>query len=354
MEAVMSETTKEIRKISPTNTKQEMLEAYNTLLKQIQERDSLDLKPEVEMEKKRVKETLEITDSLSSEGVVKSIGNLRLEVGKMLTQLSDHLEEEVNKYRKVKEAIEIKNKELEEIYGIDKAAQSLAALIEAQSKKRQEFETEMTDKRAGFESEIQAQRLEWEKEKKLYEIKIKERDVEDAKARQRQKEEYEYAFKREQQLAWDKFADEKAQLEKEIQLKKETVEKQLAEREQKISNEEKRIIELQKKVDNFPKEIEIAVQKATKETVEKVQLDARNKEEFLKKSFEGEKNVFIVKIESLEQTVKEQKEQISKSSQQLEKAYQKVEDIAVKSVGSFSDVKSLIISEQIKKQSQEK
>ncbi|MBW2674943.1 MAG: hypothetical protein JRD89_16270, partial [Deltaproteobacteria bacterium] len=45
--------------------------------------------------------------------------------------------------------------------------------------------------------------------------------------------------------------------------------------------------------------------------------------------------------ESLEKTVKEQAEQISKLSGQLEKSYQKVEDIAVKAVEGSSNLQSL-------------
>jgi len=35
-----------IKKLSKTNTKQEMLEAYNTLLQQLQEREKTELNPE--------------------------------------------------------------------------------------------------------------------------------------------------------------------------------------------------------------------------------------------------------------------------------------------------------------------
>ena len=90
----------------------------------------------------------------------------------------------------------------------------------------------------------------------------------------------------------------------------------------------------------------------------KIQAEARNREELLKKTTEGEKNVLATQIDSLEKLTKEQKEQIVRLSQQLEKAYQKVEDIAVKSVGGFSEVKGMFQSqrmdEQAKRQSQDK
>jgi hypothetical protein len=105
--------------------------------------------------------------------------------------------------------------------------------------------------------------------------------------------------------------------------------------------------------------MEVTIGKAIKETTEKINLEAKNREEFLKKDSAGEKNVFTTRIESLEKTVKEQSERIIKLNQQLEKAYQQVQDIAVKTIEGSSNAKSLAnlqqwMSEQIKKPSQEK
>ncbi|MFH1442279.1 MAG: hypothetical protein ABIH18_09625 [Candidatus Omnitrophota bacterium] len=345
------------KKISTSSTKQEMLEAYNNVLKQLQEKSQVELKPEEEAVKKKSKEIVGVADNLSSEGAVKGIGSLRLEIGKMLTQLSDLLEQEVDKYKKVKQAIEVKEKEFQEIYEIDRSALTLAALIEVQSQKRKEFEMEMTAKKEALEREEQMVTAEREKENKLYESRIKERDIDGLRLRQKEKEEYEYAFKREQQLTRNKFEDEKLKLEKELQIKKEAMDKELLAREKLILEKEEKLNELEKKVTGFPKEIELSVNKAVKETADKIQLEARNKEELFKKSFEGERNVFLAKIESLERITKEQKEQVIKLSQQLENAYKKVEDIAVKTVeGAKSQINSqqAWMGEQIKKQSQEK
>lgn len=355
----MKEKDAEVKQISRTSTKQEMLEAYNSLLKQLQEKGKEDLKPQEEIEKKKAKETTTKADSLSAEGVVKGIGGLKLEIGKMLTRITDGLEEEVDKYNRVKEAIEIKEKELQEIYEIEKAAQTLAALIESQSEKRRAFELEMEEERETLNRERQMLRIEWEKEKKLHEAQTKERDAEEAKARQREKEDYVYNSKREQFLEKDKFEDERRKQEKAFHLSKEQVEQQLAKREEEIKVKEEELNQLQKKVEVFPKEIEAAVNKAVKETTEKTQLEARNKEELFKKSFEGERNVLATKIESLEKLAKEQREQISKLSQQMENAYQKMQEMAIKAVGGVSDLKSLVTSqpfaaEQSKKQSQER
>jgi hypothetical protein len=355
----MAEEKIQTKALSMSNTKKEMLDAYNALLKQLQEKREAELKPEKKIEEKKERETVKVAETLSSEGVVKEIGNLKLEIGKRLTQIADGLEEEVNKYKKIQEAIKIRDGELKELYEIERSAETLAALIEAQNQKRQEFESEMVARKEELNREIQVIRDAWGKEKKEHEAEMTERDAAEAKRREREKEEYSYTFRREQQLAKDKFEDDKAKTEKEIQLKKELMEKDLAERETVIAEKEQELNELREKVAAFPKEMEQAVNTAVKETTERITGEAKNKEELTRKEFDGQRNVLTTRIESLEKTVKEQSVQITNLSEQLEKSYQKVQDIAVKSVEGSSNLKSLtslqqLVTEQTRKQSQEK
>ena len=347
------------KKLSLSNTKQEMLEAYNVALKQMEAQREAEMKPEKKIEEKKAKEVIQVAESLSTEGVAREISNLKIEASKTLAQISDRLEEEVNKFRAIQSAISLKEKELQELYEIEKSAVTLAALIESQNQKRQAFEIEMAEKKEALSQEIESLRAQREQEKREYEEEIKERDMTEKKRREREKDDYEYSFKREQKLTKDKFEDEKGKLEKEVHIKKEQMESELREREKVIAEREDELNELKKRVSGFPKEMETAIAKAVKETTEKLNLEAKNREELQKKEFIGERNVFTTRIESLEKIVKEQNEQLAKLSQQLEKAYQQVQEIAVKTIEGSSTVKSFAnlqqwISEQMRKSSQEK
>jgi len=347
------------KKLTVANTKQEMLEAYQVALKQLEAQKEAELKPERRLEEKKAKEVIQVAESLSSEGIAKEVSTLKIETGKMLAQISDRLEEEINKFRAVQSATGLKEKELQELYEIEKSTLSLAALIESQNQKREAFESEMAEKKEALTREIEFLRAEREKAKKEYEDETKERDAAEKKRRERDKEEYDYSFKREQKLAKDKFEDEKGKLEREIQIKREAMERELQEREKTIASQENELNELRKKVAAFSKEIEAIVSKAIKETTERLNLEAKNKEELLKKEFAGEKNVLTTRIESLEKLAKEQSEQIAKLGLQLEKAYQQVQDIAVKTIEGASSAKSLAnlqqwVGEQMKKPSSEK
>jgi hypothetical protein len=349
------------KKLSIANTKQEMMEAYQAAMKMLEEQRQLELKPEKKLEERKARETVRVADSLSSEGVVQEIGGLKVEIGKVLTQIGDKLEDEVGKFKAIQNAITLKEKELQELYEIEKSAMTLAALIESQNQKKQLFETEMAARKEDLTLEIQNTRFEWAKEKAEYDAQVKERDAAEKKKRDREKEEYEYAFKRQQQLAKDKFDDEKGKLEKEILLTRERMDGELSGREKIIAAKEEELTELRKRAALFPKELETAVAKAVKETGERLNWESKNREELLKKEFTGEKNVLATRIESLEKTAKEQTAQIAALTQFLEKANQKVQEIAVKALESASAQKSLsslqqFLGEQLqmKKSGQEK
>jgi hypothetical protein len=356
---IMEEERVEPKKLTMTSTKKEMLDAYNALLKQLKEKREAELRPERKIEEKKKKEVVDVAETLSSEGVVKEISNLKLGLGKMLTQISDGLEEEVDKFKKIQQAIEVKEQEIKELYEIDRSAETLAALIETHNQKLEEFESEVAARKEALDQEIETTRAQWEKERKAHDAAVKERDAAEARRRDREKEEYGYSFKREQRLAKDKFEDEKGTLEKEIQLKREQMEKDLAEREKALAESEGELNELRQKAVELPNKVEEAVAKASNDTAERIRVEAKNREELLIKQFDGERNVLSTRIDSLEKTVKEQSEQIAKLSGQLEQAYQKVQDIAVKAIEGSSNLRSLaglqqLVAEQTAKQSQEK
>lgn len=66
----------------------------------------------------------------------------------------DRLEEEVNKFKSITKAIEIKEKDLQELYGIEKSVSTLAGLVETQNQKRREFESEMALREREVKEEI--------------------------------------------------------------------------------------------------------------------------------------------------------------------------------------------------------
>jgi hypothetical protein len=331
----------DIPKIKASNTKKEMIEAFNLLKQKYEERAKTELKPEKNQKIKKEKEVVQIADKITSDSVIKRVNDLKMEIAEALSGIAFKLEEETERYNKIKEAIEVKNKELQEIFEINESAFALAALIEAQKQKKIEFENEMEQRKKIIEDEINNTKTHWEKETQEYLDKLKEQKKEDEKIRKRQKEEFEYNFNREQEQKKRKLKDEIEDLKKELKNRKEDFEKEVLEKENDllqrdlaVSEREKVMADLQSKVNAFPKELENKVNQSVKEITDVLKAEAKKNEELLIKGFEGEKNVLMTKIESLEKVTEVQKKQIDTLSRQLENAYGKVQDIAVQAVSS--------------------
>jgi hypothetical protein len=327
------------RKVSDKSTKQELMAAYQELSKQQDDRRASELNPERKMEEKRSEEALKVASTVEPEGIDREIGGLKAEVNKMLAQLSERLAGEAGRFRSLEKAVTAKQLELQELYGIEKTASSLAALIEAQNKKREDFEAEMALRKEELTREISTTQEDWDKQVKAREVELKERDAAEKKARDREKEQFDYAFKRDGQAMRDKLNDEKTTLEKDLRQRKEQADKDFAQREQVLAEREKELNDLRAKAATFGKELELAVDKAVKESSERLRLEAKNREDLLRKEFEGEKNVFTTRILGLEKSLKDLSELHTRMNGQLELAYKKVQEIAEKTIESAGQAK---------------
>jgi hypothetical protein len=345
-----------IKKLTPSNTKQEMLEAYSKLMEEVETSKNTEINASEKIEEKQIKEVIETADKLSLESINKKVSDLKFEFSTVLADLSDKIESEFTQYQQVKKAVTAKESELKEIFEIQKNAESLYALLEAQKQRKEEFELESENLRNELESEIEEKRSAWEKEITQKEIEIKDKSSQDLAMRSREKEEYLYKYKREHQIAQDKFETEKSALEKELfELKektmkeidelKEKADKDLSIREKIISESEVELKDLRTKTSEFPKELASSIDNAIKSATEKILMESKHKEELLLSKNEGEKKVLEIKIEALEKTIKEQNEVITKYSNQLEKSYTQIQEIATNAVVGSSN-KPLPINSQ--------
>ncbi len=334
----------EIPKIKATSTKKEMLEAYRQLQEILEERASQELRPEKAKVEKQKKVAVAAADQLTKKSIGNRIDALKSSIADELSEIAFKIDSQAREYIKIKEAIASKEEEIKELFEIENAGSTLAALLEANKKKRDEFEEEMGRRRQELEEEISKSQDEMDKKRAAYTAALKEEKEENDKRRKREKEEYLYNFNREKELKLNELQDEAATLEKELSSRKEehdaqtaAKEKELREREAVVNSQEKEQVKLQVRVDNFPKELDDAVQKAVAEITQRLTAEAAKNEELLRQTFTGEKNVLSARIQAFEQVVAQQEKQLQVLSAQLENAYDKVQDIAVKAVSGTQD-----------------
>jgi hypothetical protein len=340
--------------VSTSSTKAELLDAYNRLRQQLEQKQEAELNADRVKEDRRRQAAVEVAETVATSGVEAKIGDLRQALGAALAELGEKLRQETERYSQVKQAVQAKQVELEEIYGIEQAAAALAALIEAQKQRREEFEAAMAARkeeqeaalaaeRSALQEEVDTARAAWEKERLAAEASTKEARAAEERERKRRQEEFEYAFKRECQQRKDKLADELAQLEKDLAAKREefarqvaTKEGELADRGIRVAEREQTLDALQARVDGFAKELNARVTEAVATVTERMTAQAEANERLMQAAMDGEKNVLLARIEALQSVVKGQEKQIADLSAKLEAAYAKVQDIAVKAVDSSS------------------
>jgi hypothetical protein len=336
------------------SSRKAMVELVAEAEKAVAERTEAEAKPEERLAAKAVREAVAVADALSSEDVVRSIGETKAATTRTLTQLSDHLEEEIGKYGQLRRAIAAKDAELQEIYEIQRSASTLLAIMETQQRQQEEMEREFQTEKEQVEREIAETRAQWEKERKEREQEIKERDAAEQKRRQRELEEYKYNFAREQQLARDQSSDALTKGEKELSERKTQLEREWSEREKALAVREEELAELHSRAAGFAEELKAAADRASADAVASLEQQHRAADELLRRQLEGEKNVLAAKITALERTVQDQAEQLTRLQEQAEKAYAQVQEIAVRAIEGSASTKQLahlqqLLADQVRK-----
>ena len=220
----------EVQQVSMTNTKKELLDAYQAAKRilKAQEKDLLDAeKARKALEKKAA---LATADAQAAQDPVRRIHELRSALSRELMDLAERLEKEIGTYREIQTAVTEKKGGLQTLYGVETAASDLAALIEAQQARKDAFELERDRRQAELEEALNEQQEQWKKQQELLKQAADEQAQLLKKQRQREKEEFEYAFAREQEQRKDALEDELGTVEKEITQKRDSFEKEMAKR----------------------------------------------------------------------------------------------------------------------------
>lgn len=163
----------------------------------------------------------------------------------------------------------------------------------------------------------------WEEEQKQYVIKIQERDQQEDLMRKREKETYEYDVKLARKKDEDEFLERKAKWERDLQFKKDEIEK-----------EKQELADLRKQVAGFETQLAKAVKETTdvlrKELTDSFGAETKLREQEIK----SEKELLALKITTLTQENARQSQEIALLKKSLENATAQLKDVAVKVIES--------------------
>jgi len=330
--------------ISEKNTKTEIIEAYNEVLAKLKEQKAVNqqtVKKETE-----VKESLKEASANSIDDIVRNLAGLKVQIVKTIDDLEEKMIAEYRKFSGLQQAATEEARILDELYGVQAEADSLAALVQAQKEKKAAFEAQMEQTKTSFDEDMSEKRQYWKKEQEEFDLAKKERDAQLKKDRLREEEEYSYNL----QLARKKDADEyeatKTALEKELSTKKSAFEKDWSEREVVLSSREEELSELRDKIAVFPKELEKAIKDTEKTVTERIEFKFKHEMQLIQKETEGEQKLHEQAVEALQSKIREQEELIRQLTQKADESVQQVQTIAVKAIEGASAQR--IVTERVK------
>jgi hypothetical protein len=325
------------KKLTPASTKTEILKAYNELLNKAQETKQDN--PKVEQEKKIRETTVAEAAGLTDEKIIGQISSLKLSLNSTLDRIEDDLSAEFQKLLKIREAITIEDQRLKDFYQINAGADSLAAILAAQKEKKEEFEREMAFRKSDFEEQMKSEKLNRDKETKLWEEKRKEAEESLKKQRSREEEEYQYNLKLARKKDQDLYEQKKAALDKELAEKRESFESEITAREQTVAVAEKELAKLRSDAEEFPEELEKAVQDSLKETTAQLEKDHKFEKQLLLKDHDGEMKLKNQQIDSLLAKIMDLEIQLKQAYSKADNAENNTKEITLKAIQSSGQIK---------------
>lgn len=331
--------------ITKKSTKDEIFTAYQRALQTIQELEENKSNPFNVMIEKNESKIVAKADQLSEEQVLEiQIHDLQKSFSLILNDLSLKLSDKFTEYNDVKEAIQIQEKKLKELFDIEKEAFSLVALVNAKKEIEQNYDIAFGEKKTKAEKELQdiIEQAKLLRENLLRELKEQKELV--MKERKREEDEYAYEFNRKKQKAQDelddllidqrrKFNDEVVKVKTELDSK----EQFLNEKESILVKREGMINSLEEQISKFP-EKEAQIKKETEGKIKGILTTEFEREKnFIKKEAEHEQKILQSQIDMLKEQLDKANAQNLEMSKKLDFAYNEIKEIATRTIDSTSD-----------------
>lgn len=318
--------------VSEKNTKAQILEAYEKLLKKVEQKSN-DNPKEVQQRKQDV-QTVEKATKTTEGDIEAQIAKIKSEFVAALEIIEKELADERKKLETIQNAIRIEEKRLDDLYGISVNADSLSAILLAQKEQKEQFEQEMAARKEELSSQIAQTRATWEKEKAAHDEALKAEKENLAKMRRREEEEYAYTTQQKRKKEEDEYLQMKNRQEAELKERKIAFEKEVAEREKQLKESENELASLRAQAENFESRLSEAIQKAQAETEKGLQSVSAYEKELRQKEVEGIINLKDHQIQTLQSKIKEMEQQLKEASAKVDVSEKTVKDIALKAIES--------------------
>jgi len=322
----------------PNYDKNQILQQFNQLLAERKTAEAPIAVKQKQLQLEADQKTLETASTYTVESIVKGLAELQLDFNSRVDEISGKLSAEVSKLAELRRAIQVAKQHLNELQKIRIVAEALNILIQENEQNSATFENEAGQKRQNLENEIAATKAGWKKEQDEFEAANKERQERLKKERKKNEADYKYEVERKRKTELDNHEEKKRILERKLTEESEKYESDWAEREKVLTGQKAEMEKYQAMVATCEKELEDTVQKAQAEAIKEAQEKAALAADLFEKEVDANREVYELKIKSLEDSITKQAKQIEDLNVQLQAAVKQSQDLAFKTVASAEKI----------------
>ena len=316
------------------DSKAQILQNFQQILADKKKIESKVETKEQSAEKAKNKQLLEVASTYTIDSIVKGLADLQLDFGSITSGLSEKLKAESSKLDELKRAIEIEAEQLQQLQQIRVVADAFHILTQEHQEKLTVLEQNATNQHEIIEKDTTQKRKIWGKEQQEFDAAVQEKTAFTIKQRQGEAADYQYDLQRERKIETDAYEETKRTSERELQESTREKDKNWAEREKLLSDNQAEFEKNQTKAAGFEEELKQAYTKAKEEAIQEVSREAKVKADLVDKEWEGSKQGYELKVQSLQQTISLQTEQIAEISAQLQATMKQAQDLAMKAFAS--------------------
>lgn len=318
-------------------SKSKIMQSFQLLLAEKKKIESKVATKEEEAEKEKGKQILEQAANYTVDSIVKGLADLQLDFGGIINQLSEKLTAESAKLEELMQGIEIETQHLQELQKLRVVADALHILTQEHQEKLSALEQNASLHQEVLEKDMAAKRKAWQKEQEEYEATVQDQNELLTKMRQQEAGDYQYEIERQRQVEMDDYEEMKRKLERELQGTTREKEKNWEERESYLTANQAEFEENQQKAEGFEEELKQAYIKAKDDAIKEAEREAKVKADLYAKEWEGTKRGYELQIQSLEETIQRQIEQIADISAQLQAVLSQAQNLAMRAFASSNN-----------------
>ncbi len=285
------------------------------------------------------KDLVQQASTYTHDSIFQFLAQLQSSFGQSIEDLTQKMTSEVEKLAHIQQAIQVEKQRLTNLCHTQIAAEALNILQQEHQKTLTVTAEEHSQKIEVLEKEISQQRDIWQKQQQDYDIQTKKQHTEQEKNRQLSEEEHDYKRNWQHTENSDDYGKRQRALERQLEEEQRIKDKDWAERKRFLDKEQENLLEYTTKIESIPKEIEEAVKQNRESAIKETIKDEENKSKLLEKERESKHQGFELKLESLNQTVTEQKTRISQLSEQMQAASLQIQQLAMTAVSSTGQSK---------------